>query len=368
MTEMPQDIEFGLAMSLYKDYKPALKTAKDFADNLGETVTCVPLLLEVDLRQSDSLCDGASLQEVLTRFALQGWKGVRAWTRETTDIARKKWPAELVNPFDPEFSYGGILVKTQALATLAGCSFVVRTDPTTRPPKDLVAAILRHIKRIEMNEADVVAGKYDGRFAVRTDFLPQKPQELHEELRAELFRLVERFTKVVPEDQIIGGALYTCRTECSPPPPLGAEKRVAIVLSDDGFMKTVLGNRAKTDENTLVSRSESGFSMSSHDYRVRLSLMAGLDQLWSGETSATAAAMVVNFYQALGALVADTKDVDVAAAKKATDATIGLIARGVDRYYTLLDCWKDCLGVVASRSDLVRATEVAQPASNSPTQ
>ena len=60
MTEMRND--FGLAMSFYKDYKSALNTAKDFADKLGLTISSVPLLLELDLRISDSLCDGTSLK------------------------------------------------------------------------------------------------------------------------------------------------------------------------------------------------------------------------------------------------------------------------------------------------------------------
>lgn len=359
MAQTLNSIQFGLAMSFFRDPIPALTSAKDFAEKLGDKVSSVPLLLEVDLPKSAILDGGASLGEVVRQFGQQGWKEVLVWTRDATEVARQDWTAHLVNPVDVEFSFGGINVKTQALGAVAGCSYVARFDPGCGAPSNLVAAIERHIGRIEMGQADVVAGTYDNRFAIRTDFLPQKPDELHRQMRAELFQQVQRFTRVVPEAQIIGGALYTCRAECPPPPPLGEEERLAIVLSDDGFMKTVLGDRAFIDTDTVVLRSNSGFPLSSHDYRVRLSMMAALDQLWQRAPIVTAATTALKFYQAMGKLVANPSDVQIAAARTIMEAKIDPIARGVERYRKVRAHWKECLEVLGSIPALRRAIRAA---------
>jgi hypothetical protein len=350
-------------MSFFKDYEPAVNTAKDFSDKFGPNRDSVPLLLELDLAATDSFIDGASLQDVLERFTRQGWKEVRIWTRDTTKLVHENWPTGLMDPFDDEFSYGGSVVKTLALARLAGCEYQVRTDPGCSAPQDLLGTIQRHIVPIKKGYVDVVSGcNYDNRWAIRIDFLPQDPQEIHHEFRQEFFRLVEAFTNIVPENQITGGPLYTCRVQGPPPPSFGAVKPVAIVLSDDGFMKTVLGDRAIIDGNTVVPRSQPGFPLSSHNYRVRLSLMAALDHLWRGKTTSGAATAAGAFYRAIGALVAESRraDVDVAAAKTAIENQIHLIARGIERYHALLmGRWTDCLEVVASHDSLAQVTKAA---------
>jgi hypothetical protein len=349
---------FGLGISFYKDWKPALQTTEDFAARLGRRRASVPLLLELDLEPTDRLNDGVPVQEALQRFAGQGWRDVRIWTRDTTEKVHHGWPAGLDNPFDRGFSYGGIAVKIQALARQAGCDHVVRTDPGCRAPDDLPAAIRRHLECIEQGAADLVCGRYDRRYAIRTDFLPDAPPDAHAESRDELFRLVEAFTRVVPERQIVGGALNTFPTQGPPPPPFDDVK---IVLSDDGFMGTVLGARAVIDPSTVIPRSKPGLFLTSHDYRVRLSMMAALDRLWDGKPVANAVTAAVVFYRAIGALVDATRrsDVDVAGARAAIDGRADLIARGLERYRALLaGRWIDCLDVVASRSEWARATNV----------
>lgn len=328
----------GLGLSFYRDWKPAVESAGDFAGRLGELVGRVPLLVEVDLERRDRLDGGLGVGEVLEKFGRQGWREVRAWTRETAGRVAEEWPDGLVNPFDLEFSFGGIHAKVQALGKGAGCGYVARFDPGCRAPEDLMGALGRHQKRIEAGEADVVAGVYDGRLAIRTDFVVEERQE-------ELFRTVERYTRVNPREQIIGGALYTCRVECPPPPPLGGEGRVAIVFSDDGFMGTVLGERAVIDRGTVVGRSKAGFAVGSHEYRVRLALMGALDRLWEGEGEREAARWAVAFYREVGELVADWGDVDVDGAERAVEAQVGGIARGVARYREVRGKWGECVEV-----------------------
>ena len=356
---MTEESRFGFGISFYKDWKPALATADVYAGQLGAMRAFVPLLLEVDLGATDRLDDGVSVQEVLQRFGGQGWSEIRLWTRNTTDNVHENWPAGLHNPFDRGFSYGGIGVRLQALAKQAGCDYVVRIDPGCGAPGDLLASILRHIACIGQGGADLVSGRYDGRYAIRTDFLPQETPDTHRECRDEFFRLVEAFTRVVPEHQITGGALCTCLTHGPPPPPFDD---VQVVLSDDGFMGTVLGARAVIDPNTVIPRSQSGLSLSSHDYRVRLSLMAAVDRLWAGKSMTNALTAAVAFYRAIRTLVpvAQRAEADMAAAQTAIEDRIELIARGIERYRALLaGRWTDCLDVVASRSEWARATKVA---------
>ena len=350
---------FALGISFYKDWRPALETAAAFAGRLGALRAAVPLLLELDLEATDRLGDGVSVQDALRRFAGQGWGDVRAWTRTTTEAVHQDWPAGLPNPFDRGFSYGGIPVRMQALARQAGCRSIVRTDPGCGAPADLPAAISRHLEYVERGDADLVSGRYDGRYAIRTDFLPDETPKTHLESRDEFFRLVEAFTGVVPEHQITGGALSTFPAHALPPPPFDDVK---IVLSDDGFMGTVLGARAVIDPKTVIPRSKPGVFLSSHDYRVRLSLMAALDRLWAGRPAANALAAAMVFYRAIGALVADARraEVDAAAARTAIESRIHLIVRGVERYHALrIGRWIDGLDVVASRPDWARATKVA---------
>jgi hypothetical protein len=349
----------AIAMSMYRNRKPPLETAREIGAVVRQAGVPVKLLLEVDLGERDTFDDGVSLHDGLREFLALGFQEVRAWTRDVNEHIRSNWPTGLVNSFDPEFSYANADLKPQALGRLADSEYIVRTDPGCRPPKNLLADILRHIVPIEDGYADLVCGRYSGgRFPIRTDFLPQEPAEAHREYREELFGVVEAFTRIVPDAQTTGGALSTRRVQGPPPPPFDGIK---IVLSDDGFMKTVLGDRAMIDANTIVPRSQPGFALKSHDYRVRLCLMAALDRLWRGKSAASAAVSAVAFYRAVGSLIAETHraDVDVAGARAAVEVQIDPIARGVERYHSLLlGRWSDCLDVVASNAEVDRMTKV----------
>lgn len=357
MTTAKTHCSFGLGMSFFRPWTSAFNTACKFAETLGAARADVPFVLELDRRASDSFEDGLSVQNVILKFSAMGWKEVRIWTRDVTEAVQLKWRAGLLNPFEREFSYGGGVVKMLALAKLAHCDYLVRTDPGCCPPPDLMLAIQRHITAIDTGYADVVSGRYDKRYAIRTDFLPKQPLSTHEEFRNEFFRLTEAFTGIVPEVQLIGGALYTCRVQGPPPPPLGAVK---VVCSDDGFMKGVIGDRAIIDSNTVVPREQPGFSLSSHDYRVRLCSMASLASLWNGKTVVNAATAATAYYRAIGSLVADDlrADVKVNDAKTEIEKYLPSLVHGMERYHALLaGRWNDCLEALAVIPDLARVTK-----------
>jgi len=348
----------AVAMSLFRDRKPALETARGFGAALSRAGVRAKLLLEVALHERDAFDDGVPLHQGLREFMPLGFEEVRCWTQDVTAHVRTAWPQGLVNPFDLSFSYADADLKPQALAYRVGVEYIARTDPGCQPPEHLMADLLRHIAAIEDGYADVVCGKYDGRFAIRTEFLPRTTAEVEGECREEFFRLVEAFTRIVGEAQITGGALNTRRCQGPPPPPLNGSK---VVLSDDAFMKTILGDRASIDANTVVPRSESGFELKVHDYLVRLCLMAAFDRLWQAKSASSAAAAAVAFYRAMGNLVAESHRavVDVTRARAAVVGQIDLIARGVERYHSLRQGqWNDCLQVVASNADVDRMTKV----------
>jgi hypothetical protein len=89
------------------------------------------------------------------------------------------------------------------LAHALRCSYLVRVDPGTLPPKESLDAVIdRHVRAINRG-LTVVSGQYEGRLAVRDDYLTEEAN------RQEYFETIGRFVGVDPNIQVTGGPAFT---------------------------------------------------------------------------------------------------------------------------------------------------------------
>jgi hypothetical protein len=109
--------------------------------------------------------------------------------------------AEGCRPYYPGFNYGSLVNKLLLLAHMADCQFLVRVDPGTYPfaNYNFGAGIKSHIDFIRGTKS-VVSCSYEGRPALRPMFVRNEKDHKN---------LVWHYTKINPDSQVTGGALWT---------------------------------------------------------------------------------------------------------------------------------------------------------------
>jgi hypothetical protein len=321
------------------DQQRLLATTLAIALALGALAQSTPLVLEIELPNDNQLEGGKSLQAFLRNIKDQGWEKVYVWTVDTTRSFASAWKHNLPNPVPERFSYGGAVLRMAILTKIARAEFFVRFDPGCGAPTDMIECLERHIARLDNGVADVVSGQYSHRLALRDDWVTKSSRE-------QLYRVVEAFTNVVPERQIVGGAMFTARASGPLPPAFDDGK---YILSDDAFTIALLGNRAVIDETTVVPRSESGFTLKCHAYLCRLCLMAAIRELWRGKSLKNAEDAAKTFYRALAAFAAPTAEsgVNIEAADKHIATQMSVVDAGISRYHSVLSHWPDLLETAA---------------------
>lgn len=135
---------------------------------------------------------------------LQYCEHLVCWDEYVSDLANhilKSVVQTEVEPFYEGFNYGSLVNRLLLLAHVAGCDYLVRIDPGTRPPdsRRFDELIAEHIAIIG-DTKKVVSRGYEGRLAIRDLFV--KDKEKHR-------KLVQDYTGIDPTQQVTGGAMMT---------------------------------------------------------------------------------------------------------------------------------------------------------------
>jgi hypothetical protein len=279
-----------LGMSFFKlSVKQASDTAKEFSEALPGSGN-VFLGVETDGLERRA----EEMQGFVRDRTSEPWAGHRVyiWDDSTDKQFFPKWPPDYPQPFYKGFSYGGTVNRLMGLAALAGCEYLVRVDPGTRPPYYVTEMFRQHTGAIQSGKAAVTSGLYTDRIALRDDFVPQ-------DRKGDYHEFVQAYTGVDPHRQITGGAAFTVSV-ANGPPAIPFPGFTPVWASDDGFYGAICANKALLFPESRVYRSDPGqAARHGKEYPVRLASMVVLRQLFSGAPESDAVGAGMEFLQQL---------------------------------------------------------------------
>jgi hypothetical protein len=310
--------EYCLGLSFgVRNRERALATARGFAPACGARAC---LVMETEL-------DRGEVSGELARLA-GDWKVGWLWDARCTATVLEGWPKGLPLPFYRGISYGGNVNHLLILAAFAGAGTLVRVDPGTFPLDDPARFLDRHYDALARRR--LVSGVYDGRLALRDDFVP-------EARRKDYYELIARRTGTDPLRQLTGGAALARKVDSVPDIAFDG---VMAYSSDDGFHQRF--GCADVDPEWKVGRRDPGYPQSCGEYVHRLANAVVLDLRHGGETDPDAAALGARqFLEELKEIAGPGFDIRPAPARA--------IFAGYENYIELRRHWAEVLNAASGR-------------------
>lgn len=235
-------------------------TADAFAISVGKRAV---LALQTDDLQRDV----DPLREFLATQSRQ-WNRIWLWDKKCDNTWQ--WDGSLPHPFfigKDIFSYGGALNRLLVLALVVKEPVLVRIDAGTEPLDKSSFGTTLDAHVANLNQHDVISGKYDKRIALRDDFLDAAD-------RLAFHQLVKQHVGVDPMNQITGGACFGLRVD-EGPPAIAFPGFIPIWGSDDAFFQSVASTSLVNPE-MVVARSTPGQPLTGPEYPARLACAAAL--------------------------------------------------------------------------------------------
>jgi hypothetical protein len=145
-------------------------------------------------------------------------------------------------PFYTDFNYGSAVNRWLLLANEMSCDYVLRVDPGTRPPDEPFDELMgnRLNAMADLGTNAVISHGYDGRLAIRDDFLlGEANDEVRKKAIEEQCRIIKAITHIDPKSQVTGGAMFTSRVPGIPAIPFQKSKKGLTLVwgSDDAFFQ-----------------------------------------------------------------------------------------------------------------------------------
>lgn len=290
MKKKERRVMLGMSFFGGDSYADAKKTAREFSSAPWEGHH-ICLGIETDgLTRKD-------IVDFLNERLSENWYGgkIYIWDKNcddqffTEDGQIKNLPSGLPMPFYKGFSYGGAVNRLLVLSKVSGCKYLVLVDPRTAPPYYFRELINHHIDIID-GATRVVSGQYTDRIALRDDFVP--PEKLHQ-----YYEFIHEYTGIDPRHnrQVTKGAALTMSvSEGLPsipfppenPNPSHRDNRLCVWATDDGFYKSILGDKALIIHESRIVRSDPGMAANIHrdpgEYPVRLASMVVINEMHKG--------------------------------------------------------------------------------------
>jgi len=325
-----------IAMSIPGDSPQAHQTASRIAEALGLPREDIRVGIAIE---SDQPRTGFNsfLMGLKNQYA-----AVAVWDKYTNDAVLAEWAKQknAVWPVYDEFSYGAFQNKALIVADAGDFTAVVRLDPGTTPPRNLEKLIFELLDKLN-GGVFVVSSQYDGRLALRSDFMPSGRLE-------EYYNLIQEYTGIDPRfgKQVTAGAALTILV-AGPPAPVF--RGLKIWASDDGFYTLAFGLTRATVLPDLqiagprvVSRSESGYPLDPNAYAGRLANAVLLREALAGSSRIHARSKAAEFLR----LLAKTAPGKVIA--NSVGLRDDLVFEGYANWRFLCDEWS------AARRDMVK--------------
>jgi hypothetical protein len=227
----------------------------------------VGLTAVLGIQMDDLIRTDASLEDFFRNRRSEPWRQVYVWDRSCDDAWQSLRDLSLPQPFysgKDVFSYGGAFNRQMLLALLAGVPELVRVDAGTAPRDQFAASLKEHLALLD--RYTVISGRYDGRVALRDDFLPEGD-------RSAFHMLVRRRMGIDPLCQITGGACFALRVK-EGPPAIAFPGFLPIWGSDDALFQSVASS--VVNREMIVQRKEPGQPLTGPEYPARLAGAAAL--------------------------------------------------------------------------------------------
>lgn len=266
-------------------------------------------------------------------------------------------------PFYTDFSYGGAVNRRLLLANEMSCNYIVRIDPGTRPPEEppFDNLVELHINAIKQSPRDIVISLgYKDRLAIRDIFL------IDEKAKEEQYKLIQKMTKINPQKQVTGGAMFTSPVPGTPAIPFQkSDKGLTSVWGSDDAIFQLLPETEGSEKltTTEIPRFDAvGKPKTTIDYYRGVAGMVVLSSLLRGNSQKDAAEQIDEFVPELMELLDKEKcrandkynnwqDWQASFTRQniAPVEFIQQIADGLQNYRCLLKEWKDICNILKGK-------------------
>jgi hypothetical protein len=269
------------------------------------------------------------------------------WDKHSTRRLIEAWPSGLARPCYSRYSYGQIPNILRVLATVAGCEFLFRVDPTVLALLNPLPFIEEAIDRISSASLVTTSAVYSHRAGPRHDFVKEGKKEA-------FFSLIQQTMKFDPCNQLLGGGLMAFGPNT---PPAIVLDGVMIAFSDDARYQLDFPGRAAPLPHHQVYRAEPGHRMPDAEYFIRLASAVFLDEAKAGSERSVALGRTQEFLDRLAGLVRDDLRDTIHAIDPSVAIQAGKISEAIANHDLLSRQWPEVMNrATAFCQDLINAS------------